>query len=147
MLLRFGKTHVLDPVPSPDPATSLGIIEHLFQAFIVDIYVDAIDGRIFKVDAFKFLYTLLARLYCLYESESFVIETLEGFSISADCQSQGDFYHVTFLCEPSSSYTCRMTTAEMIVFLSATITEVVKSIEAAGIDVGAYIRKYKPALF
>ena len=40
-----------------------------------------------------------------------------------------------------------MTAAEPLILLSATATDIVRSIEAAGFDVDAYVRKYRPALF
>ena len=151
MLLRIGETRALEPYASPDPATSLGQFEDLLDRFLLDVYLDNVDGRDygFSIEAFRFLYSLLARTYCLYENESFWLDTSDGLDISADFRD--DSYDLRIFSNSSDDglefRRRRLTTAEMIVFLSTTIAEVVKSIEAAGFDVNAYLRKYRPGLF
>ena len=146
MKLRIGEAAIILDPPSLDPAAPLQWDE-FWPAFVVDLYLDAVDSYLFRLDAFQLLYRLLDALYRLRYAEDWSFGE-EGLLFDLDPLE--DRYQLTLGFDAADAVFEREITildhAAAMVFLAELIAEVVAAMRRAGIDVDAYMDKYPPFL-
>lgn len=144
--INVGVTKVLDDSVGSQ-VECIRDIDTLFANFIADVTVLP-ENYLFRVDAFRFLYELISRTYCLPAMNDFTLDVGEGLIISAhESKATEDSFIVRIIAMSSPVASFEMTKPQLIIFFATIIGDLVRSISATGINVFQCLRKFPPALF
>jgi hypothetical protein len=146
MKLRISAAAIIMGPPSLDPAQAVLQWEEFWQSCLLDVHLDVEAGYLFRLDAFQFLYRLLDALYRLRYGEAWSFGE-EGLLFELDPIQ--DRYQLTLGFDNDTVFEPEITMldhAATMVFLAELISDTVTAMRQAGIDVDAYMDKYRPFL-
>jgi hypothetical protein len=139
--LRLGSGAEGADVPPITDMASLSI------GFITELAIEGEREYIVRVDTFPFLYSLMEAMFRLKEKNGLRVEIGEGWWLLGTRRDNSYDTRVAFEApgESQTILSCRLTAAEMMLFLSAQTAALAASLEPIGADVGYYLSKFSPA--
>ena len=143
-LLRIDGAQVINEPPAANPAGVTVSYDVLFGAALVDVLVEIDRDYRFRLNAFEWLYSILAMVCVVGKGASYTIDTGEALGVTAARLDSG--YRVTLTCG-TIHRELDLTEAELLLLLADLVHGTAESLRAAGVDVDRYVRCYPPALW